>query len=920
MAQQYVDLGHMPVPLKPGSKDLESIGVTGKKNPFPRDIQAKVDSLLASTPPGANIGIWLAPNIVGIDIDNYSKGEKDYTGWDDYQDLVHGRNGKPELGALPPTWVTSARTDGKSGIRHFRIPDKYVDWETLRSKLSWSGKAADNIDVIHRGYRYAVVHPSIHPDIKEPYEGFGPMLWASFGNEPFDRHEIDRSDRSEFEPSHLFQASDLAELPESWIKYLSREYTTYTDQPINMDLTGGEINEWYRHTVRGGNPCKQVQKNLEKYSALIKESAESHGHLTDGVWTITNCGVEGHQGAGKALNELAKVYYEELGKREKRPPRAVKGEIYRSVIEAKRKVRGAVDAMRADGVDPIRYGCTCFDLTEIVRQQEDELASTISLVPLGAGNEGSSEEGSAVRSPNEYRMNDDGNAEFLYDLTGHDNLKFVGGINRFIMWNGTRWRQDDEIHTSTMRIFQKVRDRQEAYAATLWANVEASMAAVEASQEAADGGVGDAREAVKEAKKEYNRWQRWAETSGELPRKKRALESYPATSPDSVVKLSSLDQNRMLMGMANGMLELNNDGVVFREAHYSDYVTLNTHQRYYQGGIAEIVRQGGDAADAVRMWKSYLKNCLPDLELREFVQRAFGAALGGPGKERLIYFLYGPSTTGKSTLIDLVEKSMGDYAAPINLNIFKAAKLNPALGEAMDQRVCVASEVSVETGMDEGIIKQITGNDPISVEYKNSNEQKRGTFKATVAIATNISPKINGADEALMRRLCVMPFNEVLSNEDPDFKDNFIRKGGAVVVMHWLIDGYRAYAQKRLKRTEWPERVIAASRNFGHEMSDIGQFVKETLIPIPFVGSSFEERAATCIETKTVFKAYESWCNRQKISEQDRLSLNRFSRQLSGLGFVKGVHRLESGAPPVKVWEGVKFDDDFLGGLVKFKG
>lgn len=89
-----------------------------------------------------------AYEVIGIDTDDYRKGEKLKTGHAQLQKLIE------RLGPLPETWTSSARTDGKSGIRYFLV----------ESGLRFAGKAAKDIDVIWKCNRFAAVWPSIHPE------------------------------------------------------------------------------------------------------------------------------------------------------------------------------------------------------------------------------------------------------------------------------------------------------------------------------------------------------------------------------------------------------------------------------------------------------------------------------------------------------------------------------------------------------------------------------------------------------------------------------------------------------------------------------------------------------------------------------------------------------------------------------------
>jgi len=139
--------GPLPIPYK-------------KKDPVPTDYNKRVSKYPTlekieewRSLGQRNICVRLAGvdkehELMGIDVDDYLKGAKKKDGWDQFLRLEN------RLGKLPDTWISSARTDGKSGIRYFRVP----------RGLAFRGKVDKDIEVIRKGHRYAMVWPSIHPD------------------------------------------------------------------------------------------------------------------------------------------------------------------------------------------------------------------------------------------------------------------------------------------------------------------------------------------------------------------------------------------------------------------------------------------------------------------------------------------------------------------------------------------------------------------------------------------------------------------------------------------------------------------------------------------------------------------------------------------------------------------------------------
>lgn len=150
-AMEYFNRGWLPLPLPPGEKSPPPTGFTGHwRSPEIEDIEEWINT----EHDRSNIGVRMPDGVIGIDVDAYSGKQ----GGASLQQLT------AKWGPLPETWTLSARVDGLSGIRFFRIP----------GGKHWPGEVAPDIQVIQYRFRYAVAYPSLHPKIKKMYRWYAP--------------------------------------------------------------------------------------------------------------------------------------------------------------------------------------------------------------------------------------------------------------------------------------------------------------------------------------------------------------------------------------------------------------------------------------------------------------------------------------------------------------------------------------------------------------------------------------------------------------------------------------------------------------------------------------------------------------------------------------------------------------------------
>lgn len=844
-------LGVLPLPYK--QKEQPPTGWTGREAGYPKP--DKIKQWLGEKKQ-QNICIRLAGvdkdyELVGIDVDDYWKGDKKKNGWDQ---LVRLQN---QYGKLPDTWISSARTDGRSGIRYFRVP----------RGLAFRGKIDKDIEVIQKGHRYAVVWPSVHP------EG-GTYWWFPPGTVP-------SSAGRKIWNGSLFSAWELPLLPEPWIDFLTNGKVLATeDGLIDVDSSVQDVYDWAEDTFHGehdAKPCSLMRKKLDLHKKHVEDEATSHDKLTNGHWNLIRLAAEGHLGWSEAVVELESHFKQVTLKRGKRGLDEVNGEIFRSRIQALRKIKGQVDDRIKIGATAIDAECTKLGICG------SGSADTQNLASVDAGGNVSDVNGDvdldeladiprgALKGVPEYELNDDGNAEHLFDMFSNlsvgPGFRYADGYG-WIIWHekSSSWVRDETGDEQIRRMWQKVKQRQVDYATALYDDWENKVKALgnggNSPAGSAAGLTGITDIDVKIARAKYEKWRKFSEQSGNNTNAKGALEAARSITQVKI-PMDVLDQNPYLMGVGNGVLELDRSDIRLRKGVPTDYITMNTGVNWEH-----------PSEHAQNLWEDYLNTFLPDLELRRCLQIALGYSLLGGNMERKIIVLKGATTTGKSTMVDAVITSLGDYGQDVNQSIFQNHKLNPVLANALKKRIVGCSEFDDRDELSASQVKRIAGEDVIQVELKNSNVTIEQKPMFTSVLATNEVPKIAGADKALENRLIVFPFNSKASKDKPDQRAT-IRAICKTAIFWWLVEGYQQY--RVLGELPQTQSMRDARKQFMSDLDEIQEFANEYLQPAT--------SPQGYVSRKEVYEKYRMWCIEGNIQSRDIASMTKFTRRMKALGY-----------------------------------
>ncbi len=352
----------------------------------------------------------------------------------------------------------------------------------------------------------------------------------------------------------------------------------------------------------------------------------------------------------------------------------------------------------------------------------------------------------------------------------------------------------------------------------------------------------------------------------------RAMVELAATEPEVIAGPDDLDADPLLLNCLNGTLDLRT-------------CTLRPHDRADR--LTKLAPVRYDPAATAPRWEAFLYRVVPVEAIRTFLQRATGYACTGLTDDQCLFLLYGLGANGKSTFLETLAGLLGDYGQAMNF-VTLTTRTRAGQGPSEDvarlrgARYVTAVETGEGVAFNEPLLKQLTGGDRINARFLHRNSfDFRPQFK--LWLAANHKPTITGTDDAIWRRIHLIPFTEQIPEAERIRDLPRQLQAEASGILNWLLAGLRAWQTDGLGIAE---QVRAATKRYREEQDAMRAFLAARCVlePTASVGAS------------ALFEAYTDWA---EAEDQRPESLTAFGSRLSDLGF--GKARRQDGARG-KVW------------------
>ncbi|MFJ8888497.1 phage/plasmid primase, P4 family [Streptomyces sp. NPDC102402] len=266
-------------------------------------------------------------------------------------------------------------------------------------------------------------------------------------------------------------------------------------------------------------------------------------------------------------------------------------------------------------------------------------------------------------------------------------------------------------------------------------------------------------------------------------------------------------------------------------------------------------------------------------EMIDFLQVLLGYSITGDVGGQVMPFLFGSGKNGKSVLLDVLLKLLGDYAdaAPPGFLMARPYEGHPTdLAELHGRRVIVCNEVKPGDRFDEARVKLLTGGDRIKARRM---RQDFFSFEPThkLWLLGNHRPEVGTGGFAFWRRIRLLPFERVVSDDRKidNLADLLVTEEGPGI-LNWLIDGSRCYLDCGRDLTG-PERVRIATNAYAETEDHTGRFFEECCLLNP------DSRA----EQAGLYAAYRRWCQNEGAPAVSSRAFAARARELVGLASPK---------------------------------
>jgi P4 family phage/plasmid primase-like protien len=296
---------------------------------------------------------------------------------------------------------------------------------------------------------------------------------------------------------------------------------------------------------------------------------------------------------------------------------------------------------------------------------------------------------------------------------------------------------------------------------------------------------------------------------------------------------SSLNKNPYLLCFSNGVYDFKANE--FRSGYPEDYISISTNIRYIP-----VKRKSSQYIEIRDEINQYMEQLFPDPSLCQYMWQHLASVLIGVNKPQTFNIYNGCGRNGKSKLIELMTKCLGEYkgSVPTSLVTEKRAVvggLTPEIAQLQGKRYAVMQEPSKGDKLNDGVMKQLTGEDEVQANPKYKDPVSFiPQFK--LVVCTNNLFDIKSTDDGTWRRIRLCEFNsKFVSNpsKNPNDHEFLIDSNIDVKLERWkevfmsmLID----VAKDKQGDVDDCDAVLQASRNYRKEQDSLMEYTKERLI------------------------------------------------------------------------------------------
>lgn len=230
----------------------------------------------------------------------------------------------------------------------------------------------------------------------------------------------------------------------------------------------------------------------------------------------------------------------------------------------------------------------------------------------------------------------------------------------------------------------------------------------------------------------------------------------------------SMDTNKHLLCFNNGVVDFNNK--IFRDGYPEDYITKTTRINYIPYDV-----NNPEIQEVSQTILEFMEKLFPIPNLLTYMWDHLASCLIGSNKNQTFNVYHGSGSNGKSIIADLMAVTLGEYkgTVPITLVTEKRGLIGGTSDEVLKLkgvRYAVMQEPSKSVKLNEGIMKELTGGDPIQARGLYS-ESEIFEPQFNLVVCTNNLFDIESNDDGTWRRIRKVDFVSKFIDEGEEHTD-----------------------------------------------------------------------------------------------------------------------------------------------------
>lgn len=330
----------------------------------------------------------------------------------------------------------------------------------------------------------------------------------------------------------------------------------------------------------------------------------------------------------------------------------------------------------------------------------------------------------------------------------------------------------------------------------------------------------------------------WMRKNAPEDAKQSSAASCVRTAILEMIRLPSMklpeSQHRAIVPLKGGYLEILKDA---NKNAYIEYLPADPKHGITSLVPAKLnlgqVREGRytpKPLEPTSRWAKYLDRFMPDLAVRGLLQEAMASSVMPMCLEKA-FLLLGSGSNGKSTLLHVlraihpkntavrIDKLDGQFAvAPLTgKTLYLATETPKVLSDAIQQ-----------------VMKALISRDPMSAENK-GKDAFTTVPRGTLFLALNAMFSVTSHEHGFWRKICMIPFNVRLAENDKDRDPDFHKKltedpAEMAVIIDWLLEGALRLIERGGLPEEMPDAVKALAEQTRQETDTTASYFAERMV------------------------------------------------------------------------------------------